>query len=204
MEVCNCLLAVLLACICRSALADYQNFTVGDKEGWRPNPSVSYAKWASDKNFTLGDYLIFNFADPNYDVIRTYNATVYKNCDYMDSNGDFEVWGELETTMASAIPLVEMGPNYFFCGVNNSKLCKEGMKFTVTVTEGDGLPASLAIPPPAPTNGTSSTQPSSPDGDANGSSSSDNDNSGAPYRHSFTVSILVSLLVPSVIIPLLC
>ncbi|MCO5614568.1 hypothetical protein L7F22_068851 [Adiantum nelumboides] len=194
MEVRTALMAALLVCMCRSAFAKYENFTVGDAEGWTAKPSVSYTKWASNKTFSLGDYLIFNFADSEYDVIQTLNETVYKDCDYMNSDGDFEVWGESETTMASAIPLVHTGPNYFFCGVNNSELCKQGMKFGINVTEGDGLPPSLAIPPPAPVNETVPSVPSGPSGDGDGYN--DNDDNGAPYLRSFRSLFLVALLVP--------
>ncbi|KAI5065066.1 hypothetical protein GOP47_0019761 [Adiantum capillus-veneris] len=106
MEAWSAVMAVLLVYVCRSASAEYENFTVGDKEGWTAKPSVSYAKWASDKNFSLGDYLIFNFTNADYDVIQTYNQTVYTDCDYMNSDGDFEVWGESATTMVATIPLV--------------------------------------------------------------------------------------------------
>lgn len=181
-------LLVLLVCVCQSGSAEYQNFTVGDNEGWTSNPSVTYSKWASDKNFTLGDYLIFNFAKPAYDVIHTYNETVYKNCDYMNSDGDFEVWGEPGTTVFVAIPLVLTGPNYFFCGVNDTKLCQEGMKFSINVTVGDGLPASLAIPPPSPVNETSPSQPTSPTGDHDASSAAQY---LCPHGKSFLLALIV-------------
>lgn len=38
----------------------YKNYTVGDSLGWYDNiekPNVDYQKWASTKNFSLGDFL---------------------------------------------------------------------------------------------------------------------------------------------------
>lgn len=103
-------------------------------------------------------------------MIVTYNASVYKSCDYLDAgDDDYEVWGEAGVSTRSEIPLVRVGATYFFCGTNNSFFCLEGkMKFWIDVSQGDGLPPSLLVPPssaPAPSSsidGVSSSSSSSP------------------------------------------
>lgn len=50
---------LLLLCFSRSVQA-YKNYTVGDSLGWYDNqekPNINYQKWASGKNFALGDFL---------------------------------------------------------------------------------------------------------------------------------------------------
>lgn len=157
------LVVVFLSSSPLSALAAYQNFTVGDSTGWTyPTKNViDYQSWANGHNFSLGDFLLFNYPLHQDDVIVTYNKTVYDSCDYLDSNdNDYEVWGEAGTSQFSAIPLVQTGMNYFFSGSENGDHCKGGMKFAVNVSYGEGLPASLMIPPPAPTDNTPTDTPS--------------------------------------------
>eukprot|EP00250_Pteridium_aquilinum_P013226 c21213_g1_i1 orf=266-970(-) len=131
----------------------YQNYTVGEDQGWTLPSSnvVDYRKWTSGKNFSLGDFLLFSYPQEDHNVVVTYNETVFKTCDFLDGNdGDYEVWGEAGKSTYSAIPLVRTGMNYFFCGAEGGAHCKGGMKFAINVTEGEGLPASLMVPPAAP------------------------------------------------------
>nr|TKS07814.1 plastocyanin-like domain-containing family protein [Populus alba] len=68
----------------------YKNYTVGDSLGWYDatvKSNVNYQKWADGKNFSLGDFLIFN-TDSNHSVVQTYNFTTFKSCDYDDSVGN--------------------------------------------------------------------------------------------------------------------
>ena len=53
------LVVVVVLCLSGSARA-YKNYTVGDSLGWFDNlekADVDYQKWASDKEFSLGDFL---------------------------------------------------------------------------------------------------------------------------------------------------
>lgn len=199
---CSLLLALPLLLDCTLA---YQNFTVGDDIGWTfPTKNViDYQKWATGKNFSLGDFLNFNYPQLEHDVIVTYNKSVYTTCDILDSNdNDYEVWGQPGNSSFSAIPLVETGMNYFFCGTNDGDHCKGGMKFAINVTHGEGLPASLMIPPPAPED--DSTPDSSPDtssgspstaGTPDNTPSDDNPSLAFALRVEFRIALLLPLMI---------
>ena len=148
---------ILMSC---GGLEAYKNYTVGDSAGWYDNvkkPNVDYTKWAAGKNFSLGDFLIFN-TDTNHTVVQTYNATTYKNCDYEDADTDDTIeWSAAAPSTEAnpvtvAVPLVREGINYFFSGDYDGEQCaKGGQKFEISVAHGQGLPPALKVPPAAPT-----------------------------------------------------
>ncbi|KAK6946926.1 Phytocyanin domain [Dillenia turbinata] len=153
----------------------YKNYTVGDSLGWFDNqekPTVNYQKWAAPKNFSLGDFLIFN-TDTNHSVIQTYNFTTYKHCDYYDAqDNDTIQWsaGDPSSTtphdVSVPVPLVKEGMNYFFSGDYDGDQCRHGQHFKINVTYGQGLPESLKNPAdesPAPTSPDSGDDESAPD-----------------------------------------
>uniref|UniRef100_A0A0C9RQI8 TSA: Wollemia nobilis Ref_Wollemi_Transcript_25066_1100 transcribed RNA sequence n=1 Tax=Wollemia nobilis TaxID=56998 RepID=A0A0C9RQI8_9CONI len=149
-------IAVILSC-CTVEVEGYKNYTVGDALGWYDKlmkPTVNYAKWAEGKNFSLGDFLIFN-TDTNHSVVQTYNATTYKMCDYDDADDDDTIElsaGDPSTDakpVTVAAPLVREGVTYFFSGDYDGWHCNMGgQKFQITVAHGQGLPPSLLTPPP--------------------------------------------------------
>uniref|UniRef100_A0A0A9UBF8 Uncharacterized protein n=1 Tax=Arundo donax TaxID=35708 RepID=A0A0A9UBF8_ARUDO len=49
-----------------------------------------------------------------------------------------------------AVPLTDEGTNYFFSNADSGAQCEQGMRFEIKVARGQGLPPSLAHPPPAP------------------------------------------------------
>ncbi|XP_076954504.1 early nodulin-like protein 18 [Bidens hawaiensis] len=136
----------------------YTNYTVGDKSGWFFDPgtttaSADYARWAANKNFSLGDYLIFN-TNSNQTVILTYNETTYRSCS-IDNSSDSDTFvysqgNVIKQPLTVAVPLTIEGPNYFFSGANDGIQCENGLAFGINVTHGVGLPPSLNQPPPPP------------------------------------------------------
>ncbi|KAE8734788.1 ARM repeat superfamily protein isoform 1 [Hibiscus syriacus] len=140
----------------------YKNYTVGGSLGWfdaLEKPDVDYQKWADSKNFSLGDFLIFN-TDNNHSIIQTYNLTTYKLCDYNDAlQNDTIQWSAADPSSTAphpisvAVPLLKEGMTYFFSGDYDGEQCNNGQRFKVNVTHGQGLPKSLQDPPddaPAP------------------------------------------------------
>ncbi|KAB5541081.1 hypothetical protein DKX38_014055 [Salix brachista] len=133
----------------------YKNYTVGDSLGWYDTTvksNVDYQKWADGKNFSLGDFLIFN-TDNNHSVVQTYNFTTYKLCDYDNSvDNDTVEWSSanpsntLTQGATVAVPLLKEGPNYFFSGDYDGEQCDNGQHFKITVSHGKGLPDSLKDP----------------------------------------------------------
>ncbi|KAI4385399.1 hypothetical protein MLD38_003430 [Melastoma candidum] len=157
---------------CASA---YRNYTVGDSLGWYDKsmkPAVNYQNWVSGKNFSLGDFLIFN-TDTNHSVVQTYNFTTYKACDYADAlDNDTLQWSSADPSntdthpVTVAVPLVKEGPNYFFSGDYDGDQCRDGQHFRINVTHGQGLPESLKSPQdqaPAPNYPDSGSDDSAPD-----------------------------------------
>lgn len=145
-----------IALISLSGCAEaYQNYTVGGSLGWYDNqekPEVDYQKWASAKNFSLGDFLIFN-TDTNHSVVQTYNLTTYKLCDYEDAREkDTILWSSSDPSNTAThavtvpVPLVKEGPNYFFSSDYDGEQCQNGQRFMINVTHGQGLPESLKDP----------------------------------------------------------
>ncbi|CAJ1971238.1 unnamed protein product [Sphenostylis stenocarpa] len=152
----SCLL--LFFCLLGSAQA-YKNYTVGDALGWFDNTeksNVNYQKWADTKEFTLGDFLIFN-TDTNHSVVETYNFTTYKECDYDDAQDkDTIQWSASDPSntqtrpVTVAVPLMKEGMTYFFSGDYDGDQCRSGQHFKINVTYGQGLPKSLKSPEDAP------------------------------------------------------
>ncbi|KAL8545024.1 hypothetical protein ACS0TY_005288 [Phlomoides rotata] len=130
----------------------YQNYTVGESLGWYDvleAPKADYQKWASHKNFSLGDFLIFN-TDNNHSVTQTYNFTTYKLCDYDNAlDNDTLEWAAADPSSTSphpvsvAVPLVKTGPTYFLSSDYDGEQCQNGQHFKINVTYGQGLPPSL-------------------------------------------------------------
>ncbi|CAO2192709.1 unnamed protein product [Urochloa humidicola] len=133
----------------------YKNYTVGDDKGWYDGltlPGVDYQAWADDiKNFSLGDFLIFN-TDKNHSVVQTRNVTVYKSCDYNDSGPDDTVeWSAAapefsKDAVTVAVPLLREGRTYFFSGDYDGEQCENGQRFAIDVAHGQGLPPDLRPP----------------------------------------------------------
>ncbi|KAL6284676.1 hypothetical protein ACE6H2_015605 [Prunus campanulata] len=133
----------------------YKNYTVGDSLGWYDNlknPKVNYQKWVAAKNFSLGDFLIFN-TDTNHSVVQTYNLTTYKLCDYDDAQeNDTIQWSSADPSNTATqpvsveVPLLKEGMSYFFSGDYDGEQCKNGQHFKIKVSHGQGLPKSLQNP----------------------------------------------------------
>ncbi|PIN16912.1 hypothetical protein CDL12_10436 [Handroanthus impetiginosus] len=133
----------------------YKNYTVGDSLGWYDvleKPHVDYQKWAADKNFSLGDFLIFN-TDNNHSVIQTYNFTTYKLCDSSDApENDTIEWSSANPSSTTpypvsvSVPLLKVGMTYFFSSDYDGEQCQNGQHFKIKVTYGRGLPPSLRSP----------------------------------------------------------
>ncbi|ERM99115.1 blue copper protein isoform X2 [Amborella trichopoda] len=156
-RICRVLLSLisLLFLLTPLSVQAYTNYTVGDSLGWYDKleqRKINYPKWASGKNFSLGDFLIFN-TDTNHTVIQTYNATTYKRCDAVSD--DTIEWSSSDpSTKAEAttvsVPLLKEGLTYFFSGNYDGEQCQNGQKFKINVTHGQGLPESLRNPQESP------------------------------------------------------
>ncbi|PWA70887.1 Cupredoxin [Artemisia annua] len=152
-------LTLLTLVITTVTVAAYTNHTVGDKAGWLFDPntnksSADYTKWAANKTFELGDYLIFK-SNTNQTVVLTYNETTFKSCS-VDNSSDSDTFiynkgsNEFNQPLTVEVPLTIQGPNYFFSSASDGIQCQNGMAFGINVTHGVGLPEYLNQPPPPP------------------------------------------------------
>ncbi|KAF7135910.1 hypothetical protein RHSIM_Rhsim08G0213500 [Rhododendron simsii] len=145
--------AVMLQCA-----AAQTAHVVGDTSGWivPPNGAQAYVSWASDKNFVVGDTLIFNFATNAHDVLQVTK-------DSYDACTDTNPIGNPITTGPANITLTTAGDHYYIC--TYGRHCASGQKLTITVsttgTPGAAPPPSTTAPPPPPStpSPTSSTTP---------------------------------------------
>lgn len=99
-------------------------------------------------------YAVFN-TDNNHTVVQTYNSTIYTLCD--DSNAldnDTFQYASPDPSAAAvhpvsvAVPLLKVGPTYFFSSDYDGEQCNNGQRFSINVTQGQGLPPSLKTPSP--------------------------------------------------------
>ncbi|KAJ4955195.1 hypothetical protein NE237_011978 [Protea cynaroides] len=132
----------LLITVAVAATNHYTNHSVGGDTGWFFNPTTNapfsnYTNWAANQTFNLGDYLIFN-TNGNQTVIQTYNETIYRSCDFHDApDGAYAVQYMGGDTTAKpltvAIPLTQVGLNYYFSDVYDGMQCRRGMAFEIEV-----------------------------------------------------------------------
>ncbi|CAL4976781.1 unnamed protein product [Urochloa decumbens] len=199
----------------------YKNYTVGDDKGWYDDlthPGVDYQAWADDiKNFSLGDFLIFN-TDKNHSVVQTQNGTLYKSCDYNDSGPDDTVeWSAAapefsKDAVTVAVPLLKEGRTYFFSGNYDGEQCENGQRFAIDVAHGQGLPPDLRPPAadaPAPsaakpadgaavldfTHPKNVTTPSADDDDLSGDGDSTSGSAGRTLARLGSAGLAVTTLV---------
>ncbi|KAG5008828.1 hypothetical protein JHK87_017343 [Glycine soja] len=125
-------------------------YVVGDGMGWRvPQDASTYQNWASDKNFTVGDTLSFNFQTGSHNVIEVSEES-YNSCSSANPIGT------TYNTGPANVSLNRGGQHYYICGVDNH--CNDGQRLAITVSASStALPPSATTAPPPP----SSSAPSS-------------------------------------------
>ncbi|KAF7090256.1 hypothetical protein CFC21_093035 [Triticum aestivum] len=132
---------VLLAAVAPAYAADY---TVGDSSGWASG--VDYSTWASDKTFTVGDTLVFQYG-ASHNVAEV-GSSDYSACSATNSIQSF-------SDQDTKVTLTKPGTRYFICGVSGH--CSGGMKLAVKVA-----PAAATTPTPATSPDAPSATPSTP------------------------------------------
>jgi plastocyanin len=141
-------------------------YTVGDALGWNVpsnGSNVGYQNWASDKDFMVGDTLVFNY------VNRTHNVAEVTKQGYNSCNTSSPI--SLNTNPPTRITLNTTGVHYFTCTF--PRHCNLGQQLAINVHStaaslplspaGDMSPSPTATPPSASSAG-SSEIPSSPAG----------------------------------------
>ncbi|MCI23463.1 blue copper protein, partial [Trifolium medium] len=130
-----------------------KSYIVGDSSGWIVPPnkdSQFYVHWASNKTFTVGDTLVFNFDDREDDV-----AMVTKSC-FDDCNFETEfLRSALLSNSPARVTLNRTGKQYFICTGYTAQdynptvfHCSAGQKLSINVVKASAPPASAPSPTP--------------------------------------------------------
>ncbi|XP_027354061.1 blue copper protein-like [Abrus precatorius] len=98
-------------------------YTVGDTSGWAIG--ADYSTWTSDKAFSVGDSLVFNYGSGH--TVDEVKESDYKSCTAGNSIST-------DSSGATTIPLKTAGTHYFICAIPGH--CAGGMKLAVTVKAG--------------------------------------------------------------------
>ncbi|KAK3025872.1 hypothetical protein RJ639_042301 [Escallonia herrerae] len=117
----GCLIVVSTLLV--GATAD--TFTVGEEMGWTI-PAVGdimYKTWASQKDFELGDILVFNWNG-------THNVAKVTKEDYDNCNSTNALVA-IQTASPANFTLDTNGSHYFICSIDNH--CGRGQKVTATI-----------------------------------------------------------------------
>ncbi|KAJ0046894.1 hypothetical protein Pint_04128 [Pistacia integerrima] len=99
-------------------------YRVGDSAGWTAMGNVDYEKWASTKNFHVGDVIVFNYNDQFHDV-KEVALQDFQSCNAASPMATY-------TTGSDSITLKNLGHHYFLCGVPGH--CEAGQKLDIMVT----------------------------------------------------------------------
>ncbi|CAI8603887.1 unnamed protein product [Vicia faba] len=111
-------------------------YTVGDSSGW--DISSDLETWVANKNFKIGDALLFQYSS-TYSV----DEVTKGNFETCNTTKVLANYGNGNTT----VPLTRGGDRYFVCG--NKLFCLGGMKLHVHVDDDDGRSISPALAPKA-------------------------------------------------------
>ncbi|KAK6289102.1 hypothetical protein POUND7_000643 [Theobroma cacao] len=110
-----------------------EEFIVGGDEGWKLG--VDYQQWAKDKQFVIGDTLVFKYKVGAHNVYKV-NGTDFQNCN-VPTNNTLGFFSGNDSIMLSAA-----GNKWYICGITGH--CDNGMKLKITVL------SSVSAPAPAP------------------------------------------------------
>ncbi|KAJ6722608.1 BLUE COPPER PROTEIN [Salix koriyanagi] len=173
-NIASALLILLLAAPAAYAATTY---TVGDTNGW--TTSGDYTTWASDKTFTVGDSLLFNYGFSH--SVAEVSKSDYDSCSTSNLVKTY-------TGGSSTITLSAAGPMYFICSTPGH--CGNGMKLAITVVAASGTP-STPTTPATPSDGGSTT----PSGSSSPTTPSTSTTSPPPPYTSGATSILYNMML---------
>ncbi|KAH7571682.1 hypothetical protein ACOSQ2_014638 [Xanthoceras sorbifolium] len=119
-------------------MSSAKEFIVGDDSGW--SLGFDYQAWAVDKNFQVGDKLVFKYQAGAHTVFKV-NGTGFQSCIKPPAN-------EALTTGDDTIVLATPGKKWYICGVGNH--CDMGQKLTIVVQPLALSPIAAPSPSPLP------------------------------------------------------
>ncbi|KAK7358545.1 hypothetical protein VNO77_00478 [Canavalia gladiata] len=117
----------MVGCIIMVPVSSKTTHIVGDSFGWSlPNNPEFYKEWAKNRNFVVGDLLIFQY-HPGLNTVVQVNKEDYDNCSIKNTINSY-VRGN------SSFTLDKPGDYFFISSVG--KHCEAGEKLSITVSQG--------------------------------------------------------------------
>ncbi|KDP29128.1 hypothetical protein JCGZ_16517 [Jatropha curcas] len=117
----NAALLIFVAITFCAVSVSAKEFVDGDAKGWAVVPS--YKTWAKDKEFSIGDVLVFNYKKGEHDVLRV-NKESFESCNALSPLSTNESGEDI-------VNLMEPGEYYFICGKPGH--CQDGQKLSIRV-----------------------------------------------------------------------
>ncbi|PIA54110.1 hypothetical protein AQUCO_00900583v1 [Aquilegia coerulea] len=132
------IVGVVLFIVILPIYAQAKVFIVGDSSGW--TIGFDYKTWAKDKEFHVGDKLIFMYPVGAHNVHKV-DADGFQNCTAPAGT-------EALKTGSDVITLATPGKKWYLCGVG--KHCEiGGQKLAITVLSNDQVAAPAPTPVPS-------------------------------------------------------
>ncbi|XP_062109840.1 blue copper protein 1a-like [Humulus lupulus] len=119
---------IVLVAIFLPTIAIATDYVVGDDKGWTNN-GVDYEAWAKDKDFKVGDALVFNYKPPSHNVYKVDGAG-FTSCNTTSQNG------EPLTSGNDRVELQAAGNKWYICGKEGH--CGSGQKLKISVKDSSG------------------------------------------------------------------
>ncbi|XP_013624096.1 PREDICTED: early nodulin-20-like [Brassica oleracea var. oleracea] len=101
-----------------------KTYKVGDSEGWKVYDSDFYNKWSEEKQFHVGDSLLFEYANEVNDVYEINGDLEFMTCDPTSPVAVHKTGHDL-------VRFTEPGVHYFI--TSHSGSCEVGLKLRVVV-----------------------------------------------------------------------
>ncbi|CAL5200506.1 unnamed protein product [Lathyrus oleraceus] len=157
----------------------------GPNGGW--DTSSDLQSWASSKQFSVGDNLVFQYQQ-NHDVVEVTKAD-YDSCQQTNAIQSYN-------DGATTIPLTSQGKRYFICGTIGH--CSQGMKVEIDTLATQISPVSPAVAsPPIADSPIISIIPSAAPKETTTSSPAESPESPSPLFETQVETPMLSPVIPS-------
>ncbi|ONK74276.1 uncharacterized protein A4U43_C03F4590 [Asparagus officinalis] len=129
-----------------SALPVRKQFIVGDDYGWTLD--FNYTAWAEDKEFHVGDRLVFKYVVGKHNVFKV-DGPAFQACHVPPES-------EALTTGYDVVTLASPGRKWYICGKAYGEHCQKGQKLVINVLPATWQNTTQPSPPkyaPSPRHG---------------------------------------------------
>ncbi|XP_057740893.1 blue copper protein 1a-like [Arachis stenosperma] len=114
------------------------DYVVGDDKGW--SLDFNYTQWAHDKDFHVGDRLVFKYDQKKHNVFKV-NGTLFNSCTVPNDTEPFSSGHDF-------IPLETEGRKWYICGKSDHCVNRQ-MKLLIQVGSAAPAPAPASGAPPS-------------------------------------------------------